>query len=575
MNGNLLRGLPCLFLLLLFPAFVQATDVVTLGYCPEAIPEEVLATSVGSGEARISAAICLPRETMMRYRGGRVTKIRFGVKAGYTGVSVWLRQRLDERSVVVQSVKELQDGWNEVELTKPLSVDGEALYVGFTAQQTAGFQGILHSGEGSSNSSWLADGNSWRDYHIYGVGTLFIQAVVEADIPAADLGLITLKVPSLVVDGAKSFDVECEAENLGRQDVKGFTAVCQLDGVEALRRDFDVTLKEGEVFRFQMNPPTIVQTTGRHNLQVRLEPKGMADERADNDSREATFFLYNAASVRPRMVLLEHFTSIPCVNCPPTDELLERVVGRRDDVVWTSHHVGYRDDELTLEDSRPLTAFGIVGNPEILIDRATLSGTSVAIAPNGLTEAQVGALFDAAASRPAFAALHPAIHLEGSTLRLGVEGETADFFTELYPQSRLHVFLVEDSVEALVGQAGNPTKHVHDNIVRAIPTGTGGMAAEWSNGNLNESFEVPLDEAWLPRHLRVVAFLTLPAMRGSGQPSGEVLCAAQEWLQNPTGIETPSTGTRRRLQYYDLQGRRMEQEPAKGVYIFNRKRMIK
>lgn len=559
---------------LLVPMMTWAQTEAVLGYCPADIPESAGLTGIEGSEARVSAAICLPREMLMRYKGGRVTKIRIGVRQGFTSCSVWLRRNLNERSVVVQSVREIANGWNEVVLTKPLEIDGEALYVGYTVQQPADFQGILHSGTGTENTSWLAEDNTWTDYHNFGVGVLFIQAVVEADVKKNDLALITLTAPTLVAEQDETITAQCEVENLGTQTIQGFTVSGILDGVETLSQVFDVNLAPDDVYPFQAVLPNLISGEGEHHLIVRISPKSGSDERVDNDSKESNFFSYGEASIHPRKTLLEHFTSIPCVNCPPVDELLEKTVNDRADVVWVAHHVGYRDDELTLEDSRPLTAFGVIGNPEIMLNRSVIAGNTAAFAISGMTESEVGQLFDVQANIPAFASLRIEPSVNDNLITIKVEGDAAGFFSDLYPNARLHVLLVEDNVKAEVGQAGNPSKLIHDNITRAIPTGVNGTAISWTNSAFVHTLSLETGE-WDLQQLRVVAFITLPATRGSNLPSGSVLNVAQASFYPNTGILSFETDVDRdTCKAHDLQGRPIKNTKSAGIYVINGNKIL-
>ena len=98
----------------------------TIGYCTDDL-SGAEAIGLGDGQERVSAAIPLPRSLMMRYQGTRITRLRFAVRNGLQDASVWIRSSLTTSSRVVQSVSQLSDGWNEVVLNQPLTVDGEEL----------------------------------------------------------------------------------------------------------------------------------------------------------------------------------------------------------------------------------------------------------------------------------------------------------------------------------------------------------------------------------------------------------------------------------------------------------------
>ncbi|MBR1712298.1 MAG: Omp28-related outer membrane protein [Alloprevotella sp.] len=564
-------------LLLLLPlGFRAAAEEVetTLGYCAGADALTAQTANIGVAGTRMSGAIRLPRETMMRYQGGRVTRIRFALAGnGAENCSVWLRRQLGERSAVVQSVPTVSAGWNEVELNKPLDIDGEELYVGFTAQQTTDAKLLLHTGVAAADAAWVAEGNNWASYYNFGVGALLIEAVVEADIKDYDLGVITLQAPVLQAAGAESvLPVTCEVENMGRNAVEGFRATCSVDGVVVGRETFNASLQPAEVLPFTMDAAITSTETGAHEVQVAVEPLSGTDEKAGNDVRTQTFYLYGEEDCRSRHVLLEHFTSIPCVQCPAADAMIEGVVSQRSDIIWVSHHVGYRDDELTLEASRAYTAFGVTGNPEVIIDRRTQAlpetGAVPAFPANGLSAAGFDALLTTNAERPAFVAIDVDVEVEADNVRVSVTGDAVGFFQDLFPDHRLNVFLVEDGVRARVGQAGNPTKFVHDNITRAIPTGSRGVPIAWEGGSFAYTATVGVEEGWKTDALRAVAFITSGDKEQTAYPTGEVLNAAQCAVAPTDGIALPAAETQAAgaTAYYDLQGRRVTRG-AGGIYI--------
>ena len=141
---------------------IVAQNEYVVGYCSNELPADMKPVSLSEQEVRMSAAIRLPANKLMRYKGCQLTKIRFAVMEGFENVSVWVRTSLDTSSKVIQSVPEVVTGWNEVTLNRPLTIDGDELYIGYTATQPASFWGILAYGEGNEYTSWLAIGNEWN-----------------------------------------------------------------------------------------------------------------------------------------------------------------------------------------------------------------------------------------------------------------------------------------------------------------------------------------------------------------------------------------------------------------------------
>ena len=246
-----------------------------------------------------------------------------------------------------------------------------------------------------------------------------------------------------------------------------------------------------------------------------------------------------------RTVLLEHFTSLPCVNCPPVDERLEAVVSQRSDVVWVSHHVGYADDEFTLSASSAMTRYGVTGNPFVMLDRTQFDAFSTpAFTIGGLGDDVVRAVFDYEAQQPAPVQLQASSTVDGSTLSISITGQSLATVQQDYPRATLHIYLVEDEVTAQAPQAGDANKKQHDNILREFVTGQRGTLPDWSADGTSFSYATTatLDPSWQVEHLRVVAFLAATAPSGTNYPTGQVLNATQAQVTGTSGPVDPKPG---------------------------------
>lgn len=539
-----------------------------IGYCDDELASGLHPVGLqGLGDTRISAAIHMPRTRMVRYEGMTITRLRFAVRSGLKNVSVWIRTSLTSSSVVVQSVPEVSDGWNEVELRSPYTIDGSDLYIGYTATQPEGYEGILAYGEGSELTSWLAVGNEWADYHEMGLGILYIQAAIEGTMKEREAVVLSVETDRTLYADGSQVAVSGEVENLSASPLEGYTLSYAIDGKEVAVQTAGGLLPPDatEPFSHVIDLPPLSE--GRHELAVSIA----------GEQRAADFYVY--ASSYPRMVLLEHFTSLNCVNCPPVDHLIEQVVEGRQDIAWVTHRVGYRDDEFTLEDSRQLTRFGVAGNPYVMLDRTSFTdGEPPAFTLGGYDAEQVGYMFDYAASMPSFVRLQAATSVAGGRLTIDVTGEAKAFVGDLYPRATLHVYLIEDEVEAEGTQAGDANKKVHDNILRRFVTPVRGQLPAWTADGDQLTFSISLQselaEEWATDHLRVVAFVVDQAPAGSGYPTGRVLNTVEARVSDASGVRPLVTTHPSDASWTAVDGRHVVMPRSKGLYIHNGRKCI-
>lgn len=258
------------------------------------------------------------------------------------------------------------------------------------------------------------------------------------------------------------------------------------------------------------------------------------------------------ADTYPRKVLLEHFTTMKCVNCPRgNNTLTESVKGRN--VVWVAHHVGYYTDELTADDSNEMLYFGIDGAPYAMIDRTVWENDALKVSigySNALGGAKiVGGYIDKAAEVPANVGISITNTYNETTRELQV---TVDLErnSDLPENALLTVQMVENGVYAQASQSGAPNIHRHNNVYRRSLTNILGDEITWTDDKSSTSYTLTVPEEWNEASTRVVAFVNPP--RDRYQPTNNSVYNAQESQtlvvkeeETPTAAPTftPEAGT--------------------------------
>lgn len=215
------------------------------------------------------------------------------------------------------------------------------------------------------------------------------------------------------------------------------------------------------------------------------------------------------ADTYPRKVLVEHFTTIRCGNCPYGNNVLSMATKDRN-TVWVAHHVGFYTDELTADDSQTMLTFGISGAPYAMIDRSVWENNGLAVGigyPNAASGAKVvGGYMDKASLVPANVDISISNNYNEETRDLAVT-VSLERNADLPEDALLTVQIVEDDVYAYATQNGTTDEHIHNNVYRKSLTNILGDAITWQGNYFTKTYTLNIPNYWNAANTRVVAFV--------------------------------------------------------------------
>lgn len=518
-------GLSRLFVLLILAMTaitVKATDRV-IGYCPDEITSNVYPVGVSGQKVFLSAAVKFPSSMMLSMKGNKLTKIRIGIGSGMTSVYVWVRVgSLTATPVLLQSVSSVTEGWNEITLDTPYEIDGSDIYVGYSGTQPSDKLCVWLDGDEDENATFIYDG-SWIDYYGYGWGSLLIQGVVTGDnFLDEDLCVERLALDSAYYRSGTTAKADITFVNQGENAVNGFSYSVQVDDLTPSTGTVSTALQSTEKAKVSESINLTDLSEGEHKLRVYINrAEDSSDGAAQNDTISKPLYVYTTSY--KHNILLEHFTGISCVNCPLGDNTLIAATKNRNDVVWVSHHVGYKADELTVSDSYKYTVFGVKGAPYAMLDRMILSASSSYPAFSiGYTNASQGgaivaSAMDYVASKPSFVKVDVSCDYEESSrsLTVKVTGESNSIFSSLTPDTRLSIFLTENNVVAKTVQSGTVNDTTHNHVLRSVLTDPYGDVITWNGNTFETSKTVTLSEKWKPENINAIVFISKPYSSGN------------------------------------------------------------
>lgn len=225
-------------------------------------------------------------------------------------------------------------------------------------------------------------------------------------------------------------------------------------------------------------------------------PNGDSEAILEDTTTSCSTLVYDPANTLNHNVVLEHFTTGRCPNCPAAHNYLEQLYStRHDNVIWIAHHVGYYTDNMTITESNQMLRFfndgGSTYAPAIMLDRnqdyATEEDPGPVFFPSSDYTAQS---FDKAMSDPALVSVNISdvnYNPQSRELSLKVSGSFALDLTSAFDSPRLTVYLMQDSIVA--NQSGASASYIHNHVIRACVTDVWGDATAITNTTAGATYE--------------------------------------------------------------------------------------
>lgn len=573
-----------------------------LGYCGDTFNKNV-------GEEKSdklfeqSAAILLDKAKLEKFKGNNISSFAIGLSGGVEGcpvetsknLSIWIRSSLEGENLYFQRVSEIKlSEWNMIELATPYLLTGEPIYIGYTLTANSLPIGCDGSEECDPRASWVGIDGNWISYTAG--GNMAIRAILTGDnLPQYDLSLDKVTLSSYIKPNT-NFAISGNITNRAMSNINSFELICSIGGKEVGKAlvNCDLDNRASTAFRvdgFQ------VEAEGQQDMVVTIGNLNgtQADEDLSNNTQQVSFLSTNNCAVRK--VLLEHFTTLVCSNCPEAHARLEQAIsGIEDQIIWASHHVGYFTDEYTVSKSGDFLEFYQTGTyaPASMLDRTnmgefgaftmetdpqTLKQTAIVTPAPVFFPDEVAYLRALMLVRvDQFAPVSVEIDQEctGREMTITITGKRLQPISGKSPVVSL--FLTEDGLPG--GSAG-----VQNNTIRRIVNESPfGDAIEFeSNGTFTKTYTTTQESNWNPKAMHVVAIVSNNG--GDDYNNYEVYNAEQvDAAYDPTAIGTNELeneikvyaqdgkicveGEYSSINVYTVDGKEMKNEGlASGLYI--------
>jgi len=565
----------CAMLLLVGSVAHAASSKVSLCY------GKMASTGVSkTGKGRVSAAVVIPKSELLRYAGAKVKAMRVGLVTadGVSNLTAWVRNAVDGTDLCSADISQIASGWNEVALTDGLTINADNnLVLGYSFDQEKSVKCMSVAGADTDGGVWIAlrgdDGDAWQNRSGDYVGSLSVELVVEGDnVPTKNVAIVDAKAENKVVKKGDRLSVSCTVRNT--EDGDALDAVSyeySVDGETLGTLAGTKRLAYGEEETVTLTLPTEnLSTDAAHDFVVKAVAAG---DGYDADNTAAMTLAVYTDSVE-RKVLLEEFTSEDCPNCPRAIETIKTCEseGYAEHWVQISHHVGYKDDWLTVEEDKAYVWFyGDDGSfaPAGMFDRTQNDAFNASVPVFSIGYANTfRPMVEAAMAVPAFVSVAQNLTYDAATRQMGVAvtAKKMPQLDALCKQPRLTVIVLEDSI-LHHNQAGyNSTSFCHRHVYRKCISEIWGDVLTWNGSEATANYTFTLPEDWDARYIETVAFIS--NYNADDRNDCNVFNANRAELKGLTASIGDLTVNRsvKSVEYYDLSGRKVVQ-PAHGVCL--------
>lgn len=571
-------------------------------YYTDALPVAGVGNPSEPGHFTVYTAV--PMSNFKKIGNAKIVGIRFGLDDSIGETAVHIRPIVYKAETadiyddfLVLPVAETKRGWNYVTLPTPLVADAfndaSALLIGYEYDQTkdenTAYPLMVNNKE--TDFGLIFEGTMGGKEGIYDfspTGSLCVQFVCEGDIPEYDVVADEIILDKHAMDIDAKSAIMVNLYNYGLKEARGVNLDVLIDGekVQTLTQKTAIGTLIAKNYLYNVLVPETVKP-GVHNLTVKATSVGTTPLTANLDD-DAVSMNFTAITDNERVErdlnLIEQFTSVDCVYCPRATKFLETLCERDPKVTFVAVHgnMGKQDPYCTDETISLINKFSVNSFPVAVINRICddagsykrlLSFEESEFEDNVLLYQRYMKNYSEICIAPVTA--QAMLSEKGDYMNIYVKGEGSPFLKDVLADCVLNVYVVENGlVNRQIDEHGNyDTKAVHNNVMRKHVTRVEGNKLDFlNNSSYQNHFAVPLNLAWRPKNLEVVAFIT----RVTDNPYGRgVINATRVPVElYAEGIGAIEMNNAVEAPVYDLSGR-IAQPAARGVFIQSGKKVIR
>lgn len=530
-----------------------ADNMITIGRCGEYY------SSVGSKGKGVEtgAATMVDSETAKSLAGNKLTELLIYISDNsFTDAQVFLTKDLEGTPFYTQSVTMMSGKWNTIYLNTPYEFsDNQEFFIGYkyvnNPSDADGYvYGISHdAGPADSLGDFIySSDDGWMHLGSLNRGNVCIKGIVRGDnLMTDEISLERIIMPEAVNAGSP-FALMGEVKNLGSNTVKKFNVSYSIDGA-APSEPTQVVLNVGigEKSLFCINN-LVIDAVGSHTIKLTVSAtNGETDYNPDNNEQEIEVECVNMFR---RTVLLEHFSTASCSNCPSFDTAIEsEKVKHGDKMIVVAHHAGYGTDSYTIQASRDYLAFynETTYAPAAMVDRTNLAqygatGVTGGASPGPVFINNTTLLTNcinimSGVPSPVNVSIESSLNTDDGTVTITVKADAVEGFND--ENTVVNVFLKENGLTGY--QTGYGNDYVWYDVIRSTLTKIWGDRAEFTDGHFEGTFTGTINRTWNTENMQAVAFISMYDETSVNNCS--VLNSAVTNLTGSTGLDDEIAGS--------------------------------
>ncbi|MDR2839666.1 MAG: Omp28-related outer membrane protein, partial [Paludibacter sp.] len=479
------------------------------------------ALGLSSGSSIVKVGALYPASMLTAYVGKSITKIRvaIGTFPNNPDAKVFLANSLGGTEIVLQSVTFTANAWNEFTLSTPYTIPANTdVFIGYQLTTSQGYYPLYYDESSTPNAQgvYIKNGSTaWSSLYTNGYYNWSIGAIVDGVPDVSEISLDALSYyPIIAADS--SIVISGLVKNKGSVNIDYYEVEYQIGSGTAITSTItnaDLSFGLSDYFTLTIPQHGIAELA---TFQIKVKnPNHIADNETDNVKSGEIIFYDKSNNTHQRTVLLEHFTTAQCSNCPWAHQMWNTVLATRPNVAYVSHHVGYYTDDFTITESNQYMAFyndgGSTYAPASMLDRTQLTddpGPIFLPSPQALVESVV----DHQLALPPFVTIDAAVNYNSSNKTYTISATTSKIQgMPLLSDTRLTVYLTEDGLigRQVLSTGQYDNNYVHNHVIRRVVSSVWGDVVTFeTDGTFTKQYTGTLPATWNASKVKVIAFVS-------------------------------------------------------------------